>query len=351
MKILFLTRKYPPQKGGMESYSYNLISNYLGEKKIIALKKKQAHLLWFYPFCFFYTIFSVKKYDVIQLGDMLLCGIGWAAKKIKPSIKVVATIHGLDITYQNKLYQLYLKLFSKGFDMYIPNSTFTNNVAEGKGYHPTKIIFPATLSEQRFVNIERDRRNFQQKYNVSEDKIILCTTGRLVRRKGVEWFIRNVFPLINKIDIIYLIVGSGYMKEEIERAILETKENRIKIMNWVSDEELDEIYINTDIFIMPNIFVENDVEGYGMVAIEAAAAKCIVVASKMQGIEDAVKDQINGILVEPENKDAFAKTINAIINNIDEYGNQQEKAREYVMEKCTGKKVAEDYRQIFENLE
>ena len=57
MKTLFVTRKYPPQKGGMESYSYNLIQNYKGEKKVIALGKAKIHLLWFLP----YSIIADRK--------------------------------------------------------------------------------------------------------------------------------------------------------------------------------------------------------------------------------------------------------------------------------------------------
>lgn len=350
MNVLFLTRKYPPQKGGMESYSHNLISNYSGKKKVIALKKKQIHLLWFFPLCLLYTIFFVKKYDILQLGDMLLCGIGWIAKKINPSIKIVVTVHGLDITYSNFIYQFYLRLFSKGFDMYLPNSTFTNDVAQKKGYYPTKIIFPATLEQQRFENLKKEKKTFYQKYDIPKNSIVLCTTGRLVRRKGVEWFIKNVFPLLNNPNIFYLVVGTGYMKNEIEKTILQNKENRIKMTNWVSDKELDEIYINTDVFVMPNILVENDIEGYGMVAVEAAAAECIVIAAKMQGIEDAIVDQVNGLLVEPENINEFAKVINSVINNLEQYQWLQKKARNYVMKECTGKKIAEDYLKIFEVL-
>ena len=206
MRALFITRKYPPEKGGMELYSYNLIQNYTGDKKVIKLGKKQINLLWFIPYCLIYTIIFARKFDVLELGDMLLSCIGWTAKKVNKNIKIVATVHGLDITYKNKLYQFYLRLFSGNFDMYVPNSSYTKHIAEEKGYHPLHIIFPATLpnkiAEERCLN----RQQFYKKYNISLNSKILITTGRLVKRKGVEWFISEVFPAINKFDIFYLII-------------------------------------------------------------------------------------------------------------------------------------------------
>lgn len=349
-KVLFITRKYPPQAGGMESYSYNLIENYNYKKKVIALSKSQIHLIWFFPWCLLYVILNAKKFEIIQLGDLLLCGIGWVAKRINPLIKVVITVHGLDITYNKKIYQYYLKHFSYGFDVYVPNSSYTNSIALERGYKPTKIICPATLTEQRFSKIEVNRTKFCMKYHISPDSIILCTTGRLVKRKGVKWFIESVLPTLSALDICYLIVGTGPMQEEIEQTVLKMKEKRVRLLGRVNDEELDNIYVHTDIFVMPNIYVENDVEGYGMVAVEAAAAKCIVVASRMQGIEDAVVEHENGIFVEPENAESFASSIRRIVDSIEEYQELAANAREYVLKECTGKAVAEKYANLFKEI-
>ncbi|MCM1047699.1 MAG: glycosyltransferase family 4 protein [Clostridiales bacterium] len=347
--VLFITRKYPPMKGGMESYSYNLISNYDGDYVLKALGKKQIHLLWFYPYCLIYVLFNARKFDVIQLGDMLLCGIGWLAKKINRKVKVIVTIHGLDITYSNPIYQIYLRLFSHDFDAYVPNSSYTRSVAEKNGYHPCHVIPPATINNNINDTHICTKKEFYQKYGLPKDTFVICTVGRLVKRKGVEWFIYNVLPKINYSKLVYLVAGSGYMESPIQEAINNTHDNRVNLLGRVTEQELADLYAHSDIFLMPNIYVENDVEGYGMVAVEAAAAGCLVVAANMQGISDAVKDGISGILYEPESVKDLADLLNDIINHYDNYRNIKATAQEYVKTECTGKAVAEKYKTLIWN--
>lgn len=349
-RILFITRKYPPMKGGMESYSYNLISNYDGNYVFKALGKKQIHLLWFYPYCLLFVMLHAKKFEVIQLGDMLLCGIGWLAKKINPTIKVVATIHGLDITYSNPIYQAYLKLFSRNFNVYVPNSSYTQGVAEKKGYHPCSMIPPATLSNIAEEYNVCTKQEFYKKYNLSEGAFIICTVGRLVRRKGVEWFIRNVLPQINNPKLVYLVAGSGEMEGSIQSTIKRIHEERVKLLGRISDQELSDLYAHSKIFLMPNIYVENDVEGYGMVAVEAAAAGCLVIAANIQGITDAVKDGVSGILYEPGSAENLRSLLSDVIEHYDKYSAIKETAKEYVKAECTGKVIADKYKVLMQNV-
>ena len=350
MKVLFVTRKYPPAKGGMEAYSYNLITHYTGEKKSIVLGKKQTHLIWFFPYTFFYAFFHAKKYDVIELGDMLMSAVGWVAKKRNKNIKVVATVHGLDITYSKKIYQKYLKMFSYGFDMYVPNSSYTLEVAESRGYGPLICVPPATLNENNTIFPPKDKDKFCKKYEISPDSFVIATTGRLVKRKGVEWFIRNGLANYENKQLVYLVVGVGPMEEEIKAAIQETGEKRVKMLGKISDEDLLELYTNIDVFLMPNILVENDVEGFGMVATEACAASTLVVAAEIQGIKDAIKNNTNGILYEPGNKDALINILDDVYNNPDKYDSIRNNTRSYVLSKYTGNAVAKSYSEIFENL-
>lgn len=351
-KVLFVTRKYPPVKGGLESYSYNLISNYKEPHKAIVLRKKQSNLIWFLPYCLVYVLLNISKYDVIELGDLLLCCVGWLGKKIKPDVKVVVTVHGLDITYKNKIYQRYLKIFLGNFDMYVPNSTYTKEVAENLGYASCQVIFPATLSG---IPMRKDNMcsadTFRQRYNIPDDTMILTTIGRLVERKGVEWFIRNVLCRLQDSNICYLVVGKGIMKEKIEETIAECNEHRVRMLGEVTDLEIEEIYHYTDIFLMPNIRVEGDVEGYGMVAVEAAAAGCLVIAARIQGIIDAVQDGVSGILYEAENADELIGIIEDAVKNYDEYIQHfQPSSIKYVLSECTGNAIANKYKELFVHL-
>ncbi len=80
-----------------------------------------------------------------------------------------------------------------------------------------------------------------------------------------------------------------------------------------SDDMVNDCYINADVFVMPNIRVENDMEGFGLVAIEASLAGNMVIASDVDGIASAVIDGKNGYLVESKDGEAFLKKINQVL--------------------------------------
>ena len=108
MNILFITRAYPPVIGGMEKFSYKVTTEVskLTPSIILANKKGKKNLILFFVFALFKSLFLIKKekIEVIHLGDPVLSPIGFIIKLIykKP---IVVTLHGLDITYPNKLYQ------------------------------------------------------------------------------------------------------------------------------------------------------------------------------------------------------------------------------------------------------
>ena len=80
-------------------------------------------------------------------------------------------------------------------------------------------------------------------------------------------------------------------------------------MGRVSDETRNRLFHSADIFVMPNITVRDDIEGFGIVAIEAGSCGLPVVASNLQGIRDAVLDGKTGYLVEEKNVNGFAGQI------------------------------------------
>jgi glycosyltransferase involved in cell wall biosynthesis len=109
-EILFISRNYPPRIGGLEAYSYNLIK-YFGEQQAvnrIVLGKPRRHLLWFMPYALLKALYSIKikrkPISRIHLCDGFLSILGVFLKSLGPAA-VSVTIHGLDITFRNRLYQ------------------------------------------------------------------------------------------------------------------------------------------------------------------------------------------------------------------------------------------------------
>jgi hypothetical protein len=131
MRVLFVTRKYPPRLGGMESLSHGLTTGFPEPKTIIALGRSQKHLVWFLPYVIARLAFTAHRYDVVHLGDALLSVAGFVPRVIHRR-KLAISVHGLDLTFPLRLYQLYLRLFLRG-DAFNANSESTRRLAEARG--------------------------------------------------------------------------------------------------------------------------------------------------------------------------------------------------------------------------
>lgn len=324
MRILFITRKHPPTIGGMQNLSYNLIQNFLKQGRergdqieTIILNKSQWHLFWWFPYALFLTLAKARTADIVHLGDPVLSLIGFLARVFYHKA-VVITIHGLDVTFNLFLYQWYLKLFGRKFDRYICISSYAQEEARKVGFSPCVVIPVGVDTNKLRVKSEKLkvlRIAFYKKYNLPRDQYYLLTVGRLVRRKGVYWFIDKVLPALPS-NIIYLVVGDGPERERIKILIQERGlKERVYLLGKISEEDLKTVYSLADLFIMPNIKVQGDVEGFGLVAVEAAQNGLPVIAAGIEGIRDAVVSGHNGILVKSENPAAFQEQILEFLGN------------------------------------
>ena len=320
-RVLFITRAYPPVVGGMEKLSYEVTTGVskLTESYIIANRKGKKNLPFFVPYAFFKSVYIIpkKKIDVIHVSDPVLAPVGYFLKKLFGK-KVAVTIHGLDITLDNKIYQTVIPPFLKKLDKYICISSYTKGLALNAGLNKDKcVVIPVGVDPDEFILKEKNlREKLSKETNIDlKGKKILLSVGHLVERKGVRWFIENVMPKLDK-KFVYLVIG-GYGNlskgDELERYKKIAKEkgvgDRVFLLGKVSDRVLKLAYNSVDIFVMPNIKVKGDAEGFGMVAVEASSCGVPVVASNIEGIKDAVVDGKNGYLVESGNAKSFIKEL------------------------------------------
>jgi glycosyltransferase involved in cell wall biosynthesis len=182
--------------------------------------------------------------------------------------------------------------------------------------------------------------------DVSNRHIIL-TVGRLIERKGVCWFVENVLTELDE-DIVYVIAGDGPMRRKIEKNILKKGlASRVFLLGRVSDADLRTLYAAADIFIQPNIRVEGDMEGFGLVVLEAGASGLPVIASRLEGLTDAVSDGDNGQLLTPENADEYVIRINKLIHDQDALHAASQRAMDYVRQHFQWQAIADRYLKTF----
>lgn len=316
-RILFITRNYPPKVGGLETYSYNLIKEFQANESAhkITLSKSIKHLIWFFPYSFFRTLYLIRKYSVqsVHLCDGLLAPLGVLLKHLTGA-KVTVTIHGLDITYKNQFYQSLIPWCIARLDRVVCVSHSTRDECVRRIIPcPNCTVIPNGIRpDQLYLQQSKNelRRKLENLIGISiKNKKVLFTIGHLVKRKGVAWFVENVMPRLEG-SYLYVVAGKGPEQRTIQEIVDRFKlQGCVLLSGEVSDEDRKFIYNASDIFIMPNITIPGDVEGFGIVALEAGSCGLPVVASNIQGIRDAVIHGKTGYLVEEGDVDGFVGRI------------------------------------------
>jgi glycosyltransferase involved in cell wall biosynthesis len=137
----------------------------------------------------------------------------------------------------------------------------------------------------------------------------LFSIGRLIPRKGIAEFVDTVGPyLLGKYQ--YTIAGGGEELSRIQEIIQKHKlQDTVLLVGKITDEEKYTYLSNADAFLMPNIEIEGDMEGFGITLIEASSYGVPVVARNIEGIKDAVKEGETGYLVNRSHPDDYLQAI------------------------------------------
>lgn len=304
----------------------------------------------FFVQAFFYLLTHLKT-DIIHMQDAVQAPIGWLLRVIfrKPYIVVA---HGLDITYDKALYQRLILPFVRRADVVICISTATMEEAKKRGIADDRLhVITLGTHDDYDGKVEHDKAQLSRTIGRDvSNNILLLTTGRLVKRKGVEWFIRNVLPELSEKypSLLYAVAGDGEERDSIEHSIEESNmQNFALMLGRVDDEVRTALYQNADIFVMPNIIVPGDMEGFGIVAHEAATAELPVIASNLEGIADALQDGKNGVLVETKDAETFIKELHRLIDSPKGRREFGINARKYTLDHYGWKNIIMQYKNVY----
>jgi len=327
-RILIITRNLPPLVGGMERLNWHMadeLSKYaevkvIGPKGAAAIKPNNVDLVEapLKPLGLFLLISSLRalwlairwRPGVILAGSGLTAPVAWFASKLCGA-KSAVYLHGFDITVSNKLYQTVWAPTFKKMNHIIVNSTPTKQLALNAGVPEMKIsiVYPGVelpTAPQPQEKIEA----FKQKHQLVGKKILL-SVGRLTTRKGLKEFVAQALPKIvrDEPSAVLVIVGEAPKNslgagiqtqgEILQAAQQNGLEKHIKFLGVITDKtELATVYEAADVHVFPVRHIPDDPEGFGMVAIEAAAHGLQTVAFATGGIVDAVEEGASGYLVE-----------------------------------------------------
>ena len=361
MKILYISHLHPPKNaplksiGGMQRVSMQLVDE-LKKKPEVQIKTIIQHAPWkgIEARTAVFLLKLIRKLpkivedyqpDVILFSSMVTATLAKFTRS-KISVPMVTINHGQDVKMPIGLYQNFVPKVFEALDGVISVSRATREECIKRGMHPDKGIalpngFDMAHIEEAPDKVEA-RNELEQAFGFSlNGKKLLLTVGRQVKRKGHEWFISEVFPKI-KSDVIYLAVGDGPEHERLLQLKDELEfKGSLHFVGKQPDDLLRKSYAAADVFIMPNIPVEGDMEGFGIVMLEANLASTPAVAADLEGIKDVISDGENGFKVAVRDSDTFAAKIDKVLTS--DYSTLSESSRNYIEQNFAWERVADRY--------
>lgn len=320
--------------------------------------------------------------SILHFNDGLAAAFCTGADNF-PGLRRVVTLHGLDVVYPNRWYQRVLLPRIGRFHAIIAVSQATAAACIERGIDPQKVhVIPNGVDHDLayYVPTVEKQQQFHRDYQIDfGGKRTLILMGRPVLRKGFSWFLRAVFPLLPD-DFQVLIIGPFRRKRPFSAVLLPCLPTALRkqlelLFGLPSDEDalrrllrspalmgrvrhlgklpmtdIMQIMSAASAFLMPNIPVHGDMEGFGLVCLEANLRGLPVVAAALEGITDAVQHGKNGWLLPSQEPSAWVQQLTRLAHEPAATTAFGQQARQYVLDHFGWEKMTAEYYAHFEKL-
>jgi phosphatidylinositol alpha-1,6-mannosyltransferase len=376
MGILLITWNFPPRHGGIENlmaqlsaglqkkHSVFVIANYAKEHDKRVFRAPWPGLIAFACYALWRGVFLLscnRNVEIILGGSAMVAPFVCLLARIFGRKAIVQT-HGLDLVYDSFLYQALCVRWLKYCDAIIANSNYTATLAAERGVSPTSIcVIPLGVDVARFAPAS-NVHGIKQEFRITDRQIILFV-GRLARRKGLREFVENCLPIIvREIPRVYFFVAGGNptaslthqddVFSEIEELVqCLGLQDHVRLWGDVTDDQLLKLYQCSDVVVLPALASTEDVEGFGLVLLEAAATGKPVVATEVGGIPDAVENGKSGVLVKQGDYRLLAQSIMQYLNDDQLRLQAGENGRKRVRTRFTWELITGRYEELFLSLQ
>lgn len=383
MEVLFITHKYPPSVGGMQKQSFELIRGMSRRVKVHTLIHGGDAGKW----KFFLTLKRrVRKIlaenpgiSIIHLNDGLMGFFSLPLRQIT-DLPVVVTLHGLDVVMPAGWFQKRIIPRFAAYDGVIAVSTATAKACTDRGFDPAKVtVVPngvdTTLGDLPAVPNYRAVIGRRLGVDLSHKKLLVML-GRPVPRKGFNWFVREVLPCLDP-EVVCLHIGPssatmGFKNFLLRLLPFDLGRQLALIFGMPTDEpalrrelarpemagrayrlgglpfkDLIQTLLCADLYVMPNIKVDGDMEGFGLAALEAAICGLPVAAAEIDGITDAVQDGKNGVLLPAGDADAWTRRITELLADPVRLKETGRTGKEFTTANYSWEKMVDGYEAVF----
>jgi phosphatidylinositol alpha-1,6-mannosyltransferase len=341
MRLVLVTQDFPPQRGGIQTYALELAKRLAVRCEAFAVIAPVERAATAADRALGFRILRHGTFDTLVAACVpalarLVLGDGfdhalhaqWSTVPASLALRSLGRLEHVAVAAHGR--ELLLepwratKLAQSGYDAVrrqaltradrvLAGSTFTAGLAENLGVARERITVTRYGTDpSRFT--PRDATALRSRLGLS-GRPVLVTIARLVERKGIDSVLEALPSVRGAVpDVAYVVVGDGPHRARLEaHARAAGVESAVKFVGPVPDEELPLWYSLGDVFVMPSRSEAPDVEGFGIVYLEAGACERPVVALSAGGVPDAVADGISGLLVAPGDGAALAARLSELL--------------------------------------
>jgi phosphatidyl-myo-inositol dimannoside synthase len=333
-RLLVVTNDFPPRVGGVQQYVSNLVHSLPPERVVVLAPNwpgwqehdaAQPFSVFRWPSRFLWPtgefLRRVVSVAVEHSSEVVLFGHGFPLAMLGPAVArrglpFVVLTHGAEVWLARvpAASSAMRHAFARARAV-TAVSRFTANVL-GRRLPPGVTLSPLFpgVDERRF-SPSVDGSSVKARHGLSGRKVVLCAS-RLVPRKGQDVLIASM-GLVRELvpEATLLLVGHGSYRPRLKELARSAPPGSVVFAGQVADEDLPAYYAACDVFAMPcrSRWGGLEVEGFGIVFLEAAASGKPVVAGRSGGAQEAMIDQETGLLVEGGESKAVALAVASLL--------------------------------------
>ena len=361
MNILVLAKGYPPETGGVETYSKQVALAYVraghyvtvvtahpgpkgteirGGVTVINLGQKGGQLGVFRRMLLCLWSLRTQSFDFVHATTWRVALTGLVMRR---KLAMVLTIHGREVFVVPKpLKPIMLRVLSHAQHLPTVSQPILDKFESDLGFKLEKAF--ANWNGISFEN-EPPRTELQ-----TETTQIFCMC-RLVKRKNVDGAIRAVAELVKKRrNLKFNIAGSGPEAEALSELIAELNmTGNIRLLGRVPNEDVADWYRNSQIFLHPQIAARGgqDMEGFGITIADAMAFGCVPIAGGSGGPLDFIRQAETGYVVDGTSISAITDVLDFLLTEPNHLAIISQAAYEFAHEKLTWDSHTERITRLF----
>jgi phosphatidylinositol alpha-1,6-mannosyltransferase len=250
--------------------------------------------------------------------------------------------HGLELMptegrWRRAIWRRMLKWVCESADLVIANSEFTRKLVLEGAPRANVLAIPLAVDDQRFA--PGDAQDARRRFGVA-NKIVLSTVSRLDSYKGHDVVFLAIASCRESIrtNLVYLIAGRGPHRGELERQVAELGlTDQVRFLGFVPEDDLPDLYRASDLSLLCSreVAERQQVEGFGLVFLEAQSCGTPVIGTRAGGIPDAVKEGEGGWLIEQDDAAALSGLLSRLVDDPSAFRAEGKRARNRVERQCT----------------